>query len=73
MFSYFTSYVYRIHALLSDTGNYFFSSLSLSVIYFGYYILIFSEVFPGTSVVKNLPADAEHAGLIPGSGKSPGG
>ena len=32
--------------------------------------------FPGSSVVKNLPADAGDAsdvGLIPGSGRSPGG
>ena len=50
-----------------------FFLLSLSVIYFGYYILIFSGAFPGTLVVKNLPADAEHAGLIPGSGRFPGG
>ena len=28
--------------------------------------------FPGGSVVKNLPASAGDAGLIPGSGKSPG-
>ena len=29
--------------------------------------------FPGGSVVKNLPANAEDMGLIPGSGRSPGG
>ena len=29
--------------------------------------------FPGGSVVKNLPADAGDTGLIPGSGRSPGG
>ena len=29
--------------------------------------------FPGGSVVKNLPANAEDTGLIPGSGKSPKG
>ena len=28
--------------------------------------------FPGCSVVKNLPANAEDAGSIPGSGRSPG-
>ena len=28
--------------------------------------------FPGGSVVKNLPASARHAGLIPGSGIFPG-
>ena len=28
--------------------------------------------FPGSSVIKNLPADAEDLGLIPGSGRSPG-
>ena len=29
--------------------------------------------FPGDSVVKNLPANAQDARLIPGSGRSPGG
>ena len=29
--------------------------------------------FPGDSAVKNLPANAGDMGLIPGSGKSPGG
>ena len=29
--------------------------------------------FPRVSVVNNLPANAEDAGLIPGSGRSPGG
>ena len=29
--------------------------------------------FPGGSVVKNLPANAEDSSLIPGSGRSPGG
>ena len=28
--------------------------------------------FPGDSVVKNLPANAEEVGLIPGTGRSPG-
>ena len=28
--------------------------------------------FPGGSVVKNPPAKSENAGLIPGSGRSPG-
>ena len=27
--------------------------------------------FPGDSVVKNLPANAEEVGLIPGTGRSP--
>ena len=31
------------------------------------------DLFPGGSVVKNPPANAEAAGLIPGSGRSPGG
>ena len=31
-----------------------------------------SEGFPGGSVVKNPPANAEDAGLMPGSGRSPG-
>ena len=29
--------------------------------------------FPGGSVVKNPPVNAGHLGLIPGSGRSPGG
>ena len=29
--------------------------------------------FPGGSVVKNLPANVGDTGLIPGSGRSPGG
>ena len=28
--------------------------------------------FPGDSVAKNLPANAEEVGLIPGTGRSPG-
>ena len=28
--------------------------------------------FPGGSVIKNLPANVADAGLIPGSGRSPG-
>ena len=28
---------------------------------------------PGGSVIKNLPANAGDVGLIPGSGRSPGG
>ena len=31
------------------------------------------EAFPGDSVVKNLPANAGDTGVIPGSGRSPGG
>ena len=30
------------------------------------------EGFPGGSVVKNLPANAEDVGSVPGSGRSPG-
>ena len=29
--------------------------------------------FPGDAVIKNPPASAEDTGLIPGSGRSPGG
>ena len=32
--------------------------------------LIFSKGFPAGSVVKNLPANARDAGLIPGLGRS---
>ena len=31
------------------------------------------RVFPGGSVVRNPPANAGDVGLIPGSGRSPGG
>ena len=31
-----------------------------------------NQVFPGGSVVKNLPVNAGDAGLMPGSGRSPG-
>ena len=34
---------------------------------------VFTRGFPGGSVVKNLLANAGDAGLIPGSGRSPGG
>ena len=34
--------------------------------------VIFIQGFPSGSVVKNLPANAGDAGLIPGSGRSPG-
>ena len=33
---------------------------------------IYGLAFPGGSVVKNPPANARKAGLIPGSGRSPG-
>ena len=29
--------------------------------------------FPGTSVIKNVPANARNVGSIPGSGRCPGG
>ena len=35
-------------------------------------MLIFVTVFPGGSVLKNLPANAGDAGSIPGMGRSPG-
>ena len=35
--------------------------------------LINNRDFPGGSVVKNPPANAGNAGLIPESGRSPGG
>ena len=40
------------------------------------YKLKYTYTYPGGSVVKNLPAsvgDTGDAGLIPGSGRSPGG
>ena len=33
--------------------------------------LTYTFGFPGGSVVKNLPANAEDEGLIPGSGRAP--
>ena len=41
-------------------------------VYVYIYVYIFMG-FPGNSVVKNLPANAQDACLIPGSGRSPGG
>ena len=41
-------------------------------VYVYIYVYIFMG-FPGDSVVKNLPANAQDARLIPGSGRSPGG
>ena len=41
-----------------------------------YYFMILGKGFPGGLVVKNLPAnagDTKDVGLIPGSGRSPGG
>ena len=38
-----------------------------------YIVLCFAGDFPGDSVEKNLPGNAEDVGLIPGSGRSPGG
>ena len=41
---------------------------------FCFLIILFIYLgFPGGSVVKNLPANAGDVGLIPGSGRSPGG
>ena len=43
-------------------------------IYMYMYIYIYVYMgFSGSSVIKNLPADAGDAGLIPGLGSSPGG
>ena len=35
-------------------------------------LVIYNRVFPGGSVVKNLPGNAEVVGFIPGSGRSSG-
>ena len=35
-------------------------------------LYIYSQGFPGSSMVKNLPANAGDTGSIPGSGRSPG-
>ena len=37
------------------------------------YIYIYTYTHPAGLVVKNLPANAGDAGLIPGSGRYPGG
>ena len=44
---------------------------------FAYYLINFMSAvrkidFPGSSVVKNVPANAGDMGSIPGSGRSPG-
>ena len=50
------------------------NKLSCSLLYYKseYKVLIFVIVFPGGSVLKNLPANAGDAGSIPGMGRSPG-
>ena len=40
---------------------------------FFFFLVNIIKGFPGGSVVKNPPANAGDAGLIPGLGKSPGG
>ena len=38
-------------------------------------VIILCKVFPGSSMIKNLPdnaGDSRHTDLIPGSGRSPG-
>ena len=49
----------------------------LTFFFFFFNVILFSPVcifvFPGGSVVKNLPASVGHVALIPGSGRSPGG
>ena len=41
--------------------------------HFNTFIMKHRSGFPGSSVVKNLPANAGDAGPIPGLGRSPGG
>ena len=41
--------------------------------FFFFFLVNIIKGFPGGSVVKNPPANAGDAGLIPGLGKSPGG
>ena len=50
------------------------NKLSCSLLYYKseYKVLIFVIVFPGGSVLKNLPANAGDAGSVPGIGRSPG-
>ena len=40
--------------------------------HFNTFIMKHRSGFPGSSVVKNLPANAGDAGPIPGSGRCPG-
>ena len=40
---------------------------------FPFVILYYGYALPGGPVVKNSPANAGDTGLIPGSGRSPGG
>ena len=42
------------------------------ILYMELHILCILLGFPGSAVVKNLPANVGDAGLIPGSGRSPG-
>ena len=37
------------------------------------YLVLFLWGFPGGSVAKNQPSNIGNSGLIPGSGRSPGG
>ena len=55
------------YSLSSDSGHYLYNALKISVI-----VSQDGGLIPGSSVVKNLPANAGDSGLIPGSGRSPG-
>ena len=50
----------------------------VNIVYKSYIIIYYFKIFirkmgfPGGSVVKNPPVNARDAGLIPGSGRSPG-
>ena len=47
--------------------------MSAPVGYGGLWIYnVITRASPGGTVVRNLPANAGHVGLIPGSGRSPG-
>ena len=53
----------------------FFPRLPIFMVTFPYmelHILCILSGFPGSAVVKNLPANAGDTGSIPGSGRSPG-
>ena len=66
------------YSFMPSTYNsdfYLFPS-NLHTFYFIFCLTVVARIsvgFPGSSVVKNLPANAGDAGSIPGSGRSPGG
>ena len=59
-----------LHSVWQPLGP--FMLLQMALFHYFYGLVIFQCVIPGDSVVKNLPANVWDAGLISGSGRSPG-